>query len=142
MGGRTYSPAELARIRAEYSTARSPNALARSMGRDPSALKQKAREMGLHRPAKATPAERTAALLARYADAPDLQALAKELGITHGSLTAHAYRLGVKRNPRFLEEARALGAERSLATRKAKNVHRAVRATLLDAAWRGLPIGE
>lgn len=88
-------------------------------------------------PTKAPAEERTRRILAEYADTPSVEALAAELGITPGSLVAHAYRLGVKRSPEIMAAAYRKGWVKSAAARKRKA---ALTATPLDAAWRGLPL--
>lgn len=81
--------------------------------------------------------ERNRRILAEYANTPNVAALAAELGITPGSLVAHAYRLGVKRSPEIMAAAYRKGWVKSAAARKRKA---ALTATPLDAAWRGLPL--
>jgi hypothetical protein len=146
MGGRTYSPAELERIRAEYATASSVEDLARSMGRPAHGLKEKAIELGLRRPRPEPAAWRTKIIAARYPSDPDPRSLAEELGLTYSALKAHAHRFGIQRDPAFFSASRALGSARSAERRKAASksriILRAVQATPLDAAWRGLLIGE
>lgn len=145
MGGPTYSPAEIKRLRAEYATAESVEALALAMGRPAHGLKEKAISLGLRRPRPEPAAWRTAIIAARYPSDPDPRALAEELGLTYAALKAHAHRFGVTRDPAFFSASRALGSARSAERRKAasksRTITRAVRATPLDAAWRGLLTG-
>lgn len=140
-----YSPAELQRLRAEFATAESIEALAASIGRSAHGLKAKAYEIGLTRPRPEPAAWRTAIIQARYPSAPDLHALAAELGLTYSALKAHASRFGVGRTEDRNTEARKRGGQRSAEVRRAKArakaLPRAVRATPLDAAWRGLLLG-
>lgn len=88
-------------------------------------------------PTKAPAEERNRRILAEYANTPSVEALAAELGITPGSLVAHAYRLGVKRSPEIMAAAYRKGSANGVAARKRKA---ALTATPLDAAWRGLPL--
>jgi hypothetical protein len=145
MPGRNYSPAELERLRAEYATAPSLSELARSMGRPAHGLKEKAISMGLRRPRPEPAAWRTAIIKARYPSDPNPRALAEELGLTYAALKAHAHRFGITRAPAFFKASRALGTARSAERRKAASksriILRAVQATPLDAAWRGLLTG-
>lgn len=144
MGGPRYTPDQLALLRREYKTAPSVRALARTLGRSPDAVKCKALELGLHRPREVEPESPHNALMraiaARYADAPDLHALAAELGITFGSLKGYAYRLGIKRSREVMHAARVKGGHGSVRVRRDQRVKRATRATPLDAAWRGLQL--
>ena len=157
MGGRRYTRDELKLLKGQYTSAPSVAALARQLDRSPEAVKQKALELGLHRPREIPPesprGELMKTIVKRYADAPSVPGLAKELGITPGSLKGYAYRLGVKRSREVMKPGRAKGGRTSVAVRRAKAVERKtgvrpppikaghtrhVFATPLDAAWRGL----
>ncbi len=88
-------------------------------------------------PTKAPAEERNRRIIAEYADAPSLPALAAELGLTLGSLKVYASRLGVKRSPEIMAAAYRKGSANGVASRKLKA---ALTATPLDAAWRGIPL--
>lgn len=135
------------RLKLEYMLTPSVRALAREFGCDEGTIRRAARHLGLRRPRKADPDERGHVIRTKFPTTPDVAALAKELGITEGSLRQHAYRLGVHRAEEIKAQARMRGGLASGKVRRQRKqeaergpaaLEKRVRATPLDAAWRGL----
>lgn len=138
------------RLKLEYMLTPSVRALAREFNVDEGTLRRAARTLGLRRPRKADPEERARRIKEAFPTA-DIPTLAKELGITVASLRQHAYRLGVHRAEDVKYEQRLRGGLKSAELRRQKAaqalheelngkkaLQRRLRATPLDAAWRGL----
>ena len=136
-GWRGWTPAELKALRTCAATRGSYKALAAKLDRSVVSVRSKALDLGLimKRPWSDADDYR---LHLEYAMAEDLDVLAKSMARSRKTLVKRASELGLRRAAERVHEDRVKGGAASVAVRREKARLKAVRATPLDAAWRGL----